>query len=278
MSEQIPLNHVDVGFVIDTTGSMGSFLQAAKAELLSTLGELSALQGVALRVGLVEYRDHPPQDHTFITKVVDLTDDMKAMQRRINKLQASGGGDEAEAVLRGVHDACAQLTWRDHSVRYVFLVGDAPPHGYRSWRPSGQGRTPNDTWRQGCPSGLDVQQVAALAEAQRITLHAICMQSVWYVQHAFEDVAQATGGTCVMAGAGAAVQAIARVLREEFGYIAFDRQVLDALRMAPDVGLETIARGLDVSPYLVADAIGRLNKRGALDAVWGPPAQPELMD
>lgn len=278
MNQQIPLNHVDVGFVIDTTGSMGSFLQAAKAELLSTLGELSALQGVDLRVGLVEYRDHPPQDTSFITKVVDLTADMKAMQDHINKLQASGGGDEAEAVLRGVHDACADLSWREHSVRYAFLVGDAPPHGYRSWRAPGNGRNAGDHWAQGCPSGLDVRQVAALAEAHRVTFHAICMNATWYVQHAFEDVAQATGGSCVTAGANAAIQEIARVLREEFGHIAFDTQVLDALQATPDAGLETIARTLEVSPYAVADALGRLNKRGALDLVWGPSAQPEAME
>ena len=36
------LNHVDLCFVIDTTGSMGGFIQAAKQQLLDTIQLLSA--------------------------------------------------------------------------------------------------------------------------------------------------------------------------------------------------------------------------------------------
>ncbi len=56
------LNHVDLCFVVDTTGSMGSFIQAAKQQLLDTMRLLSADSNIDLQVGLVEYRDHPPPE------------------------------------------------------------------------------------------------------------------------------------------------------------------------------------------------------------------------
>lgn len=66
------LNYVDLCFVIDTTGSMGSFIQAAKQQLLDTIQLLSADSDIDLQVGLVEYRDHPPQDSSFVTRVYPL--------------------------------------------------------------------------------------------------------------------------------------------------------------------------------------------------------------
>jgi Mg-chelatase subunit ChlD len=86
------LNHVDLCFVIDTTGSMGSFIEAAKQQLLDTLKLMSADSGIDLQVGLVEYRDHPPQDTSFVTRIYPLTANLKQMQKEINKLAANGGG------------------------------------------------------------------------------------------------------------------------------------------------------------------------------------------
>lgn len=51
----------------------------------------------------------------------------------MNKLSASGGGDEPEAVHDGLIDSCQKLNWVDMSgtpmLRYIFHVADAPPHG-----------------------------------------------------------------------------------------------------------------------------------------------------
>jgi hypothetical protein len=52
-----PLNHVDLCFVINTTGSMGSFIHSAQQKLLDTIKVLSADSNIDLQIGLVEYRD-----------------------------------------------------------------------------------------------------------------------------------------------------------------------------------------------------------------------------
>ncbi|XGW00588.1 MAG: VWA domain-containing protein [Leptolyngbya sp. BL-A-14] len=124
------LNQVDLCFVVDTTGSMGAFIEAAKQHLLRAIAALRQQNNLDLQVGLVEYRDHPPQDHSFVTRRYELTADFRKMQKVINGLKADGGGDAPEAVYDGVRDACTTMRWRQYSYRMALLVGDAPPHGY----------------------------------------------------------------------------------------------------------------------------------------------------
>lgn len=42
-------------------------------------------------------------------------------------------GDYPEAVLDGLYDAATKISWRDAkhkpSLRYIFHIADAPPHG-----------------------------------------------------------------------------------------------------------------------------------------------------
>lgn len=50
----------------------------------------------------------------------------------INTLDAAGGGDGPEAVMDGLMDAARKIKWRDTtepSLRYIFHIADAPPHG-----------------------------------------------------------------------------------------------------------------------------------------------------
>lgn len=134
------LRQVDICFVVDTTGSMSPFINEAKHRLVETVSRLSSDSSIQLQVALVEYRDHPPQEKSFVTRTYALTSNMSKVQSYIAKLTASGGGDEPEAVYDGVAVACRELDWREHSLRFALLVGDAPPHV--SWSP----------WCSACPS------------------------------------------------------------------------------------------------------------------------------
>lgn len=259
------LNQVDVCFIVDTTGSMGSFIEAAKQQLLDAMSLLSSDRDIDLQVGLVEYRDHPPQD-AMITRVYHLKSNLQQMQKEINKLQAQGGGDGAEAVYRGVYDACTKMKWREHSCRFGILVGDAPPHGFPKWWNERMGenlRYSGDAWTEGCPSGLDVDKVTAAAEKQRIKLYALCMGREEVTQKAFGAIASFTGGEGqVTTGGGSVVETIISVLTQEFRDLEFDRQVLDILQTSQQANVDELAKMLDCSPYVVANSVGRLRQRG----------------
>lgn len=45
----------------------------------------------SLNVALILYRDHPPQDRTFVIQVKDFTNDVKQAEKNIDSASASGG-------------------------------------------------------------------------------------------------------------------------------------------------------------------------------------------
>ncbi len=259
------LNYVDLCFVIDTTGSMGSFIQAAKQQLLDTIQLLSADSDIDLQVGLVEYRDYPPQDTSFVTRVYPLTANLKQVQKDINKLEANGGGDFPEAVYDGVQDAALKMKWRSHSCRFILLVGDAPPHGFQA-DSSTDGFTHTDPARY--PNGLTVQSVTAAAENQRVTVHALCMGNNHVTVQSFKAIALGTGGQCAAASdAKDVISQIVSVLTSEFRDLEFDRKVLDTVQRLNSLDVSATADTLGCPRLQVASAIARLGKRGFLDGL-----------
>lgn len=271
------LNHVDLCFVVDTTGSMGPFIAEAQQQLLATIDALRVSNNLDLQIGLVEYRDHPPQDTSFVTRLHPLTADLKKMQRSINSLRADGGGDAPEAVYDGVHEAAILMDWRAHSCRFILLVGDAPPHGYAlptlTFETTGRrGRrhthaVGGDTWPDGCPCGLDVMAVTAAAENERVTVHALCMGGLQATAGAFTEIARATGGQCAQASdAQSVVAQIVAVLTEEFSNLRLDREVLRAVDRLGTLETSEIAAALECPRLQAAAAIARLGRRGFLAA------------
>lgn len=194
------------------------------------------------------------------------------MQQAINKLKADGGGDGPEAVYSGVYDACVKMKWRPHSCRFVLLVGDAPPHGFAAWlqemAPAQRLRGGNygDAWPNGCPSGLNVQSVTAAAENQRVTVHALCMGGSELTVRAFSAIASGTGGqSASAANAKDVISQMVAVLGSEFRDLAFDRQVLEAVRQLGTPDSAGVAETLAIPRLQAAAAIARLGKRGFLD-------------
>lgn len=121
---------IEVAFVLDTTGSMSGLIDGAKKKIWSIASELLETEDQAqVRFGLVGYRD---RGDDYVTIHHDLTADINAIYGHLLDFQAQGGGDRPESVNRALHEAVSQFQWsRDGRVlRMVFLVGDAPPHGY----------------------------------------------------------------------------------------------------------------------------------------------------
>lgn len=120
---------VEVVFCIDTTGSMGGLIGAAKDRIWRIVnGIAGALNGPRLKVGLVAYRD---RGDVYITKVFNLTDNLESVQTELASYLANGGGDTPESVNQALSDAVQKVSWTapgSKSYRTIFLVGDAPPH------------------------------------------------------------------------------------------------------------------------------------------------------
>jgi hypothetical protein len=115
-------------FVLDTTGSMGGLIDAAKEKIWSIATTLSqANQAPEISIGLVAYRD---RGDAYVTRVVDLSKDLDSMYATLMQFAADGGGDGPEDVNQALYDAIHNVSWSTDQSAYkvVFLVGDAPPH------------------------------------------------------------------------------------------------------------------------------------------------------
>lgn len=119
---------VDVVFVLDTTGSMSGLIQTAKEKIWSIASTMASAQPTPdIRIGLVGYRD---RGDAYVTKVVDLNDDLDSVYATLMDFQAGGGGDSPESVNKALFDAVHAMSWSstDQAYQTIFLVGDAPPH------------------------------------------------------------------------------------------------------------------------------------------------------
>jgi hypothetical protein len=121
----------DVVFLQDTTGSQGPYIQSARKAIRSICDKISAsghLSKDLIRFGLIAFRDHPPQDKTYVTKEFGFTSDIDVMQKNLAGLIATGGGDGPEAQTAALA-AALNMDWAENAMKMVILITDSPPHG-----------------------------------------------------------------------------------------------------------------------------------------------------
>lgn len=145
---------VDIGFVVDATGSMGDEISYLQAELGNVIERVrDTLTAADLRLGSVFYRDH---EDAYLTRTQSLAADAARSITFINGQSADGGGDTPEAVEVALQTALDSLAWRDEATtRLLFLVLDAPPHRTDEVVTQLQGLT-----RQAAARGIQVIPVA----------------------------------------------------------------------------------------------------------------------
>lgn len=118
-------------FLQDTTGSQGPYIQSARKAIRDICDKISAsseLSNDQIRFGLIAFRDHPPQDNTYVIRSFGFTTDVNVMQNNLSSLIASGGGDGPEAQTAAIA-AALEMEWAENAVKMVVLITDAPPHG-----------------------------------------------------------------------------------------------------------------------------------------------------
>jgi len=239
----------DLAFVVDTTGSMGSFINDAKKSMIKILKPISSNQNIDLAVGVVEYKDHCD---AWVVKSRGITIDMAEAQRKINKLTVGGGGDTPEAVFDGL-DELVKLKWRKYSKRVGVLVGDAPPHGYAA--------RGSDSHPKGCPCGLTLEKVTSEMENKRIVLHAFPVDNDRDTLKSFELIAGYTGGK-VFRDSGNTLKEIQTMIEKEFDEIVFDEKIYEAMIKLQEIN--KVVKKLESNRISIANSVGRLLSKGLL--------------
>lgn len=179
---------LDLAFAMDCTGSMGSYIHEAQRNIRLIVEEIVSKEKADVRLALVEYRDHPPQDRTFVTRVNDFSPSVKKMKGWLDQCKAQGGGDAPEAVADALHQVL-KLSWRPDAVKICVFISDAPPHGLNSC---------GDSFPNGCPDGLDPMEITNELAQKGVTLYLVgCEPAINPYKEFFSAIAHLTGGQYV---------------------------------------------------------------------------------
>jgi Mg-chelatase subunit ChlD len=222
MSEK--LGQLDLVFVVDNTGSMGPYIDVTKRKILEIIRTIKKEELChRLRVGLVSYRDHPPEESTFVTQKYELSPDTGKIEQNIMQMSADGGGDGPEAVDDAM-DAANRMEFLLDAAKVVVLVADAPPHGVEE----------GDRWPKGPPSGIKWDVEAKKAYDKGIVYHTVgCFPEVNNYKHAvrvFQEIAKMTQGKFFpLNEAELLVKIITGVAIEEIYKIAIQKSILEEM-------------------------------------------------
>ncbi|KAH7922349.1 Dyp-type peroxidase [Leucogyrophana mollusca] len=186
---------LDIMFLQDATGSLQPYVNQARddiATICDTLIQSGNWSRDDLRIGLVTFRDHPPQDTTFVTQTYDFTTDISSIMQTLANLEAKGGGDGPEAQSDALAEALT-ANWRDGASKVVVLITDAPPHGIGE---------DQDKFPDGCPLQNDPVHIANQMANYGITLYVVAcepkLSGYYSTAHDFyAGIAQKTGGQLV---------------------------------------------------------------------------------
>lgn len=124
-----PSQRLDLGFVIDVTGSMEDELRYVNQEIADIVARIRAeAPEVQVRVGATFYRD---RSDAVPLQQIGFTADIAGFSRAMRSVRASGGGDYPEDLNGGLETALRRMAWTDEdAVRVLVLIADAPPKRY----------------------------------------------------------------------------------------------------------------------------------------------------
>ena len=118
----------DILYLIDATGSMGSYITSAKEESKNISEELKKkYPNMSFKYGYIFYRD-PVDSKTDIHEMIDLTDNLDYITERISEIDAYGGGDYPEDWVGAYKMANEKVSWRN-GIKLIIHLADAGAHG-----------------------------------------------------------------------------------------------------------------------------------------------------
>lgn len=179
---------VDLCFILDLTGSMGSWIAAAKQQITGIAKNVKKVlkekqnKVVVPRVSFVGYRDIG--DGTGNTEVwKEFTEDIDSVCNYVNTQGASGGADTPEDMAGGFWRAL-KLNWESQA-RFVILITDAPCHGTEY-------HTCGDDYPGGDPNGRDPKKQLVEMREKNIhfmitALNSTCEKMIKIFETAYND-------------------------------------------------------------------------------------------
>ncbi len=195
---------LDLLLLVDTTGSMGPYIDDVEANLNGIIDTISSTFA-DYRIAVADYKDLAaedggPGDYGDYVYQADqgFTTDPNAAKTAVNSLFAGGGNDIPESVFSALYNGISGNgigAWRPNPVqRMIILIGDAPGHDPEPW-----------------DGGHSFSDVIPLANAAGISICCVNPGFASDTESQFAEISANTGGILVDAsdiGTGAAINQI----------------------------------------------------------------------
>lgn len=133
---------MDIAFILDNTGSMGTAITGSKNSIVAFATTLEGA-GVDAKFGVVTFGDSPKHptpggtltdegtpsytDSTYTREVLDLGT-ASALQTKLGSVVADGGGDSPENPLDAIMYAYNNFTWRAGAQKIFIVITDIDAH------------------------------------------------------------------------------------------------------------------------------------------------------
>ena len=226
---------IDVHFLIDTSGSMGSAIAGAKAAAGNILSGLAGFGDLATGVGVFAEGAYLPGEYAVPGTVInsDLSTSDAITAAAIDAVTLSVpdyGGDFPERGQDALVKAVENLSWRPGSTRFVVALGDA-------------------SWKDDITSDADA--IAVLDE------YNVDLIGLNFGGSAFSGSLDDLGGTVYPTSTGAAAITAAILGAVDDSFASYDEVTVGDLGMGlPEIGVSVECTSADSGACVGADAIG----------------------
>jgi hypothetical protein len=208
----------DIIIAIDTTGSMDTAINQAKAEAIQICNDVKAAIPGA-RFAAVDFEDYPtqplgsPADTPYLLLTPGYVADCATFAAAIGTMTPDGGGDGPESYNRVHFEAYSDgvlLASRDpQATQFLVELGDNFPHSNVAFGacPAAPPIDPGRDQIHGTADDLNTPTTIAGLNANDIILLMIAYNTGAAVLPCYESMAQATGGDAVPAGGAGTISA-----------------------------------------------------------------------
>jgi hypothetical protein len=120
---------VQIAFLVDCTNSMEKWIHAVWQQISDIIDNVQASQGAgaSYEVAFVGYTDYDEFHHSP-EFVIEFTQEIQKFKNQVRTIETVNGVDWCENVHNGMNNLM-KLGWETNSIRHVFHIADAPPHG-----------------------------------------------------------------------------------------------------------------------------------------------------
>ena len=160
---------VNVVFIIDTTGSMDTYINGVKDRAV-TFAEIISDRGAEFSLGLIGFGDLYENEKP---SVYNFTDDVTKFTKQVKGLPRTYGGDIPESSLDALETGIELLEKSGEGTNIFILITDAPPH------------VPTK-------SGKSVEDIIKMLDNAGVTTY-ICAREDKESKEAFEPIAEHGG-------------------------------------------------------------------------------------